>query len=66
MLYKHPIKNSPKLAVDGKELHQLVIELNEQRQEMISGGTAVSSLSPTNSFVANPFPCWVPESIGGC
>lgn len=38
MFDKDPIKHSSKLAINSEELHQLFIELNEQKQEMISGG----------------------------
>ena len=38
MFDKDSIKHSSKLAIDGEELHQLAIELNEQKQEIISGG----------------------------
>ena len=38
MFDKDSIKHSSKLAIDGEELHQLAIELNEQKQEIISDG----------------------------
>ncbi|MEG4810587.1 hypothetical protein QUA82_22785 [Microcoleus sp. F8-D3] len=38
MFRKHQTKNSSKSVLDVQKLHPLVIDLNEQEQESISGG----------------------------
>ncbi|MEG5042802.1 MULTISPECIES: hypothetical protein [unclassified Microcoleus] len=38
MFGKHQTKNSSKSVLDVKKIHPLVMDLNEQSQESISGG----------------------------
>ncbi|MEG4942598.1 hypothetical protein [Microcoleus sp. F4-D5] len=38
MFRKHQTKNSSKSVLDVKKIHPLVMDLNEQEQESISGG----------------------------
>jgi hypothetical protein len=38
MFHKHQTKNSSQSVLDVKKIHPLVMDLNEQDQESISGG----------------------------